>query len=76
MADPVIPALPGKGVTMAKTEDGFKYVQDRRGTNKFLGSEHPRTKINPNGYDPIERAKATAKAAATAKLQQAVDNHG
>lgn len=37
---------------------GFTVVpfkEERRSSNKFLGSENPRSKINPNGYDPDDR---------------------
>jgi len=64
-----------KGVELVRTDDGFKQVQNRRSNNKWLGSENPRSKINPNGFDPIERAAKLAKQAVTDKLTQVVNRH-
>lgn len=51
-------------------------VQDRRSGNRFLGSENPKSKINPNGYDPVARAKDLANQQVRAKLTKAVLDHG
>lgn len=64
-----------KGVVLVRTDNGFKMVQDRRSNNKWLGSENPRSKINPNGYDPVERAAKLAKRAVTDKLTKVIKRH-
>lgn len=54
---------------------GFTIVQSQRSGNKFLGSEQPKSKINPNGYDPVQRAAMLAKMQATAALQAVIERH-
>lgn len=55
---------------------GFTIKKSSRSGNKFLGTEQPRSKINPNGYDPVERAVQMANLAAASQLQEVMNRHG
>lgn len=51
---PVETPLDVGSVEALLAERGFSVVdlrEDRRSSNKFLGSDRPKSKINPNGYD-------------------------
>ena len=46
--------IPETSVQELLAKRGFKVVPfkaDRRGTNKFLGSENPKSRINPNEHE-------------------------
>lgn len=75
---------PGKGGDLRSVEQvakdkGFeleRLVVNQASSNKFLGSERERSAINPNGYDPVQRATEIAQSEVLSKLQEVMDRHG
>lgn len=62
----------GQSVEEFAAEKGLTLVRPRanvRGTNKFLGSEHPVSKINPNGYTTLTMVEEAQREIA-AKLRE------
>lgn len=77
-----------KGVELIKTDDGFKLVHNRTSSNKYLGQDKPKLSEtnfhgksrkgarNEFGFDPVTRAKETAKAAVKNRLKGVMARHG
>lgn len=60
-----------KSVEQFAKVKGFDIVRpkkDQRSSNKFLGQDKPKSKINAYGYDPVKRAADIAKAEVQARL--------
>lgn len=82
--DRMLNRVPGEGGVASSVEAQaaamgvhlVRPVQDRRSKNKFLGSEKPQSRINPNGFDPVKRATQQAKDAVKENLARTLTDHG